>query len=516
MVDTSTLSIGSEGIHLDFCTISRTSTKYTVIVDNSYWTKGYYILDSNGSLINPTCSLNNNTLTITTSADNIRIFFYLGVNHYDSLTRVTYNLVNDVIQLNYKQLKSSQDIKVYPVGSTDTYTVSTLLDVGFNEIQYSSYDCGFLLVKLLKSDFQFQCTDNLIIGKVNTVKLGTLSDYLPNGDMIGTNTPTIQVLYKDTYIPVQYDSDLNDYVFELDLTSKQTEGKVRFNVIVDTNDVLNSTETSVTLLSQFENIDTLSKLDTLFSNGGIGRLGNDITLTQDLTLANDVLILGNTNIVNMNSHKIIVPNGKTFKSKDTRVINGENTIQQETGSTVELTNCTFDNCTGLGSVIDCQVDTASLEVENDFTTTIKECTFTDNDLCILHGGELTVENCTVNGKIGTPNYPYFVYQTDGNATLLQNTFNLVSDTQISTDIEFNSCIFTCGESAQINGYDHTELQNNNITQFLEIQRNTSTINVTYYYPAIEDYITLQSDNGYCHSVSDTDYVFKTNVNVRRD
>ena len=81
----------------------------------------------------------------------------------------------------------------------------------------------------------------------------------------------------------------------------------------------------------------------------------------------------------------------------------------------------------------------------------------------MHGGELTVENCTVNGKIGTPNYPYFVYQTDGNATLLQNEFHLVSDTQISTDIEFNSCIFTCGESAQITvrPYGITKQQHSN-------------------------------------------------------
>ena len=286
-------------------------------------------------------------------------------------------------------------------------------------------------------------------------------------------------------------------------------------MIVDTNDVLNATETEVTLNSSFETINNESKLITLFKNGGIGRLGSNITLTNDLTISKDVLIIGNTKTINMNSHKIIVPTDKTFKSENTVYTNGYNTIQQHTSSTVELTDCTFTNCTGLGSVIDCQLDIESLEVENDFITNITGCTFTNNDMCILHGGELNIENCTVTGKIGNPSYPYFLYQTDGNAIILQSDFTLQSDTQISTDIEFNSCIFVCGETAIINGYDHSQLQNNNITAFTTTQRNTSRINVTYYYPTISDYITLESSKGYCHSVSDIDFIFKSNVNVSR-
>ena len=95
----------------------------------------------------------------------------------------------NAIQLNYKQLKSkSRHKSFYPVGSTDTYTVSTFLMLVLMKYNTVMTVVSFLLVKLLKSDFQFQCTDNLIIGKVNTVRLGTLADYLPNGDMVGTNT----------------------------------------------------------------------------------------------------------------------------------------------------------------------------------------------------------------------------------------------------------------------------------------------------------------------------------------
>ena len=84
-------------------------------------------------------------------------------------------------------------------------------------------------------------------------------------------------------------------------------------------------------------------------------------------------------------------------------------------------------------------------------------------------------------------------------------------------MEFNSCIFICGETAIVNGYSHEELQQNNISSFITSpQNNTSKINVTYYYPAVEDYITLESSKGYCHACSGIDFVFKNNVTARRE
>ena len=206
----------------------------------------------------------------------------------------------------------------------------------------------------------------------------------------------------------------------------------------------------------------------------------------------------------------------TFKCENTQFTNGKNTIQQQTSSNVELNNCSFTDCTGLGSVIDCQVNIGSLSESNDFNTILTNCTITNSDMAILHGGDLTVTGCTVTGKISDKNYPYFLYQTDGEAVITGSVFNLTNDEQLDYDIEFNSCIFICGETATINGLTYLELQNNNITQFISNpQNNRSSIDVTYYYPAIEDYVTLQSDNGYCHSTSNTDFVFKTNITPRR-
>ena len=509
-------------ITVDFCTISRetfanTRWKYIVEVDNDLWTTGNYALNTNGRVL--TTSVSNNTLSILVDKQYapIKIYLYMGSMKITKNQQMLGYLLEDTLLLPLNKINRSYNVKYFYLWDSSIRTVTIDLKKGFNEVIDGNVTYGYLLVKLLKTDFQFLCNQQLTVGEVNTVQLGTLTDYKPNGDMIGTNTPNITVKYGDIYIPVRYDSSLNDYVFDIDLTSKQTEGKVRFNVIVDTNDVLNNTETEVTLQSNYETINNESKLITLFKNGGIGRLGANITLTTDLTLDKDVLIIGNSKTINMQSHKIIVPSERTFKAETTIFTNGKNTIQQNTGSTVELTACGFNSCTGFGSVIDCQTDLTSLTIENDFITNITNCVFNNNDMCILHGGELNITGCDVTGKIGNPNNPYFLYQTDGNATILQSTFNLSSDTQIEEDIEFNSCIFTCGESAIINGDSHDELQRNDITSFISNpQNNASKINVTYYYPAIEDYITLQSDNGYCHSCSGVDYVFKNNVTVRRD
>ena len=516
-----------ENIKIDFCTFSKklnlqqTYFEYTIQIDNSNFTNILYTKHSDGTInewfIHPEwISYEDGVLTIqTSSTDNsiVEIGLYIGLIQEDTPKAMSSIVIPSSFELTLKQLNDRQRVEYWGIEEEEITTYAYIpLEKGWNADANN-----YILVNLIKSDFQFNCTQSLIVGKVNTVKLGTLADYKPNGDMIGTNTPRIVILYGSTYIPARFDSSLNDYVFDIDLTNTETEGKLRLKVFVESNDVLNATETDIALNTSFENINNESKLTTLFKNGGIGRIGNNITLTKDITVENSVLLLGNAKTINMANHKFIVPSDKTFKAELTIFINGKNTIQQQVNSTVELTGCGFSDCTGFGSVIDCQTDLSSLSVENDFLTNITNCVFTNNDMCILQGGELNVNNCEVYGKIGNPNNPYFLYQTDGEATILQSKFQLSSDSQIESDIEFNSCIFGCGETASINGNSHDELQQNNINSFISNpQNNTSTINVTYYYPAIEDYITLQSDNGYCHSCSNVDYVFKNNVTVRRD
>ena len=514
-------------IKIDFCKVTKVSSggswKYTVVIDNDYYTGLFCTISKNNSFmsVNLESQLSNSfTMYFAKSYDYSPIKFelYMGIAKSEP-HKMSENIITNLINLNLKELKSPQNIQYKRWGWGDgVITISRSLNVGINEIKDNwNQSIGFVLVNLVKTDFQFQCNQQLTLGKVNTVKLGAVTDYKPNGDMIGSNVPNITINYNNISIPVSFDSTLNDYIFDIDLTNKQSEGKLRLKVFIESNDVLNASETDIVLNASFETINNESKLKTLFKNGGIGRIGANITLTSDIIVDNDVLIIGNAKTINMNAHKFIVPSEKTFKAENTIFTNGYNTIQQNINSDVELSNCEFRNCQGFGSVIDCQTNLSSLTVEDDFITNITACTFDNNDMCILHGGDLNVTGCTVNGKIGNANNPYFLYQTDGEATILQSSFKLQSNTQIESDIEFNACIFVCGETAIVNGYSHEELQQNNISSFITSpQNNASKINVTYYYPAVEDYITLESSNGYCHACSGIDFVFKNNVTARRE
>ncbi len=517
-------------VKIDFCTITKTIDDrqryftYNIRIDTDNFTNILYTRDYNGNInevfSTPDTSINysDGVLTIVTHAlggeDIAEIGLYMGLIQENTVKPLQFLAIPSVFNLTLKELQNRQRMDYLDIESNEMsgYTYN-LLEVGWNNDGNNNY----VLANVLKTDFQFNCNQQLTLGKVNTVKLGAFTDYKPNGDLVGGYTPTINIFFEnsDTLIPVTFDSTLNDYVFNIDLTQKQNEGKIRFYVNIDANEVINDSLTEVVLDCKFETVNTFSKLQTLFNNGGIGRLGANISLTNDLTAVKSVYLIGNNKTLNMQSHKIKIPSDMTLKAENTVFNNGKNTIQQNTGSNVELTNCTFTNCTGLGSVIDCQVTIGSLSENDDFTTSLSSCIINNCDTAILHGGDLTVTDCTVTGKIGLKEYPYFLYQTDGAAALTSNQFSLTHNGIIDYDIEFNPCIFVCGENALVNGLNHSEWSKNNVMDFLGLQKNRSSIDVTYYYNLIEDYVHLNSSQGYCHTVSDTDYVFKTNITINR-
>ena len=515
-----------ENVKVDFLTITKEkivydgvlSWKYTIVVDNEMWTGGFYSFNSSGHPI----SYTNTSITMIYIGDsediikphNWHLKLYMGNLKVSSQKMEVYYLLENEIGLNLKELEVSHQISVVRHDTGNITHISQMLEKGYNELSWI-HPIGYLLVKLIKTNFEFDCNQVLKVGEVNTIILGTATDYKQNGALVGDYETKLSVLYDSKTIPIMWNESVNDYTFDLDLTNKTDESKIRFKVLVEVNDVLNASETDVTLESSFETIDTLSKLQNLFNIGGTGRLSNDLTLTNDLILTKSVNLIGNDCSIDMASHKISVGSDLTFKAQTVNFSNGVNTIQQEPNSNVELSDCSFTDCTGFGSVIDCQVDPASLDDSDDFNTKLTNCTIANCDIAILSGGNLEVDGCTVNGKISNKNYPFFLYQTDGNATILNSQFNLSSDTEYDYDLEFNTCIFICGETAIINGYSHTELQNNNITAFFDTQRNTSTIDVKYYYSLIEDTVHLQSSKGFCHSVSGVDYIFKSNVTITR-
>ena len=368
----------------------------------------------------------------------------------------------------------------------DTLTVGRVNHLSFvmetsniiNTMDYQNYFFDFLDLKC-----------NYPISNKSRELVGTNSDILVSFDL------DLRNVSKLVKVPLKFDFKWNSSGYNYTMVYSNEE--YTFDTVYPT-------------------ITTIAELSELFSEGGVGRLGSNLTLSADLSLSEDVQLIGNSKTITFASHKIIVPTGKTLKIEDTTITGGVNTIQQFNESIVELTDCEFSNCTspnGVGGVIDCDVSLHSLDNPTDFKTTITNCEFTNCDCPILHGGDLLVTGCDVTGKLSNYNFPYFLYQTDGEAFLTGNTFRISSNSTINEDIKFNSCIFTCGANAIINNGTHDELTRNNVSAFLN--NNLSSIDLTYYYDLIEADITLQSDRGFCHSTSGNDYVFKTNVTPQR-
>ena len=534
-VDFSQLPDGKfDWIKVDFlemkCTVSGNGYHYTIKAHASSWCGLYYTDPLKNIIIHQ-----DGSWSISSNNRNFKLFLYMGNGDFE-FQYADYKLKQDETFLNYKELNSIQNILLTRINYGTTCSKSMMLEAGYNKITYTpgtiEYFCGYLLVNLVKTDFQFNCNQTLTVGKVNTVRLGTSADYLPDGDLIGSYTPSIRVEYNNQIIPVKWNSSLNDYVFDIDLTNNLA-GNVKFKVIIDDNEVINATSTDVTLQSEYQTITTFNQLLIACNKKGtdIVRLGANINASSNIPISHSIKIVGNGKSINLRSHGFVLSKDITLIAENVVFNNGDTTITQAENTTVELTNCTFKNCTSsnynqLGSCIFCDVDIDNLETSNDFTTILTDCTFMNNHNCILHGGELTITNCSYSNDDTDYidiNNPAFLYMTDGNAVITGSQFNIEYDTNSlcsnQINIGYAQALIQCGLEAAINGATHSQLQDNNSLPFFEAPNNNrANIYAKYYYPQISacvESIALINGKACCHSVTNSDWVFKNNVQVKR-
>lgn len=545
LIDTALISADADydDAEYDMCRVTKEtlsdSYKYTFNISVSKWTKGFYVLDKNGDYQSVSYSFTNNKLVITTAkTDNfkaIKLYIYCGVTAFDNVSLMAYKLINDEINLNYKELNSSQSIEYKTISTNTTSSKSFSLNKGYNLLKYNdSVVIGYLKVNLIKSDFKFDCNQTLTVGKVNTVLLGADDDYKPNGSMIGTNTPSISILYNNSIIPVVWDSTLNDYKFNLDLTDKTLNGNIRFKVIVESNEVINRSETNVILTSDYETVNSFADFVSACSTNGsdIIRVGADLIATSNISVKHSIKIIGNEHTINLDSHSFVLDEDVNFIAEKIVFDSGDPAIKQSKNSKVELTECLFSNCTStnsnnLGSCILCETSYDSLSVEEDFITSVTGCTFTNNRSCILHGGQLAIANCKFHNtdiSVVDKNNPAFIYQVDGDATITNSIFDIdyTSETLCSSEenIGYAQCIFMCGETATINNVTYEQLQNNTVSFLDSPISNRSHVFAKYYYPQVETCVFTSplstfEDQAFCYALSGNDWIFKKNVQVTR-
>jgi len=540
-IDTSFISEISDfsNVKYDFCEVSRSTSgsniTYSFKITIDSWNGRYYFTKKNGDYINASGSYSSGSKTLSFTTTETSVVLILCCND-------CYAEVGDypfaINRMPFIESEINPDLKVYlnEIGNRVRYNWINLntgatsqmlitLNRGFNR-EVNNGSTFFYTVKLLKTDFQFNCSQSVIIGKVNKVHLGTNSDYLPNGDLVGNYTLAITVDYNGETLPVSYDG--TDYYFNLDLTDKTETGKVRFTVNVESNEVLNSTSTNVALNSQYQTVNTFNALLTAVTNSDVIRLGANMTATSNININKSIKIIGNDKTIDLDSHRFVLKEDVEFKVENLQLDNGDTTIIQAKNTIVNLTGVIFNNCTstnynGLGSCIFCDVDVDSLDNTEDYTTTLTECTFTNNANCILHGGQLTIKGCTLDNNSITninTNNPTFIYQTDGTCLIQQSAFDIDYDySSTEANIGYAQALIMCGETANINGATHTDLQTDNILPFFEAPfNNRANLYAKYYYPQITDNVesvSTVSGKACCHACSGVDWVFKNNVTVRR-
>lgn len=528
-------------IQYDFVKVSRSKSgstyTFTFEVVNSSWNGEYTQFKLDGSYLNTFVSYTNDKITFSTSEQNVILWLYC--NHINT----TFNF---------------KEIECYPI-NFDLNVSATLEDIteyimyvpskliSGNDMNTSYYQkqgvftwdylntTFYYLGRLLKTDFVFDCNQSLTVSGINKVQLGADTKYKPNGSLIGDNTVTIKVEYNKQIIPVEWDSTLNDYTFNLDLTHITEPGKIKFKVIIESNDVINHTEKTVTLESDYQTINDFNSFKKACSDNGYGiiRIGDDLLATSNIQITHPIKIIGNNHTLDLDEHSIILNEETSLNVENMGFYNGDTAIIQAKNTRLELTSCSFTNCkstkhNNLGSCIYCNIDIPSLEEDYDYITIIEYCRFTDNQSAILHRGTLTITGTEFhNSDIGytDKDNPAFLYQTDGTANITGSVFDIdyTDDTYCTNqeNIRYAQTVLMIGENAIINSQNHEQLQQNNTLNFFDASyNNRSHIYCKYYYPSIETCVYTsplpnREDKAICYSCSGIDYIFKSNVQVTR-
>lgn len=536
-VDTSLISSDSDftDVIYDFVKVSRSTSgsniTYTFEVVNSLWAGYYYLLEDDRTWIDDSVTYDDGVVTFTTTEASI--IFGMVINPFHirfyqlEIADVIYDAEDLALSLPLNGL--GKEYVFHGVDLTTgepTETTALISDFGIYTIDYTSG-----LTRLIKTGFEFECTQTLTLGKVNTINLGADDKYLPNGELIGDYTPKITINYGKEQIGAYYDDDIGDYVFDLDLTDITEPRMIRFTVDVEENKVLLPSTTKVSLNAVYEQITNFNDLVSQCNKGGSQTitLTDDITFTSNIQVKHTIKMVGDDNTLDLNGHSIILDEGVAFAAEDVTFDNGDTSIIQAKNTIVELTGCTFTSCTSdnyndLGACIFCDIDIDSLTVPDDFTTVLEDCTFTNNNTAILHGGVLSINHCSfTNDDLDylTPNNPAFIYQTDGEAYVNGSSFKINPPATLCTNTKtagFAQGIFTLGENATINGQTHQQLQEQTPNICESPYNNQSYVYWKYYYPHISACVYTSPLTGYearnyCYSLSGINWVYKVNTQV---
>lgn len=522
-IDTSKISYNSyENVKYDFCicghSIERQNVHtFTFRVENKNWCGWYYILDSAGNLLTNEASYNSTTKTITITVpfkESIQLILWCLPYKSFEFRRIPFKLVSsNTFVINYSDLNSEIPYQILNLqtGNVEDYTFIAKKGI-VNDLFY---------VYVNKIDYDLELNSNLIMGKKNIVSF---------------NTPSLDVDCdcKVTYLDKTVEFNLTDGEFIIDLNDYNSNKNLQITFELIENDMILGKTLTFNLQVNYVTVDNFSSfINEILVGSSIIQLNNSFELLDNIVISHDLLVQCNDNTLDCSDYGFIINNDCVFKITDGNFEQGNPVFTQLKNSTVEISNCSFINAknekyNNLGSVISCDMDISSLEVLDDFTTIISDSIFKNNHNCILHGGNLTIDNCKVHNTDMTLidiNNPYFLYQADGEATITNSIFDIDyhEDTTFENEnIMYAQAIFMCGINAIINNASYNDLSNdNNVNWSNTPYNNLSHIYCKYYYSAIEEIVYSspiigKEDKAICYAVSGKDWIFKENVQITRE
>lgn len=542
-------------------TISGSNHTFNFEIINVNWKGKYYILDSDGEFLDVTATYDSTTktLSVTTTEDSIQLVLYctqIIANSHFELLRLEWIPENleavpcgphiKHIKLYYVELNGtitgfegygerfnqgiSEPVTItmgsdsqgkyveFDINFYDKVSVSGI--VNQNQVK-GTYYIGVVNIKETP-DLRFPSP--VIAGKMNKVYFE--NDSVFNGLISGT------VTYNGNSFNIQ--SDSTGYYFQLDLTSKQDDNPVRVTVDFRENDKVDGSQVNYTLPCNYPTVISEAEfLTELMQGTSIIELGDDIDLSNRVTINHPVLIYGNNHNIVCNDYGFIVNND--VQIHETIFYDGQTVFVQEKNTNLRLYNCRFNNAfvnlnNYHASVLDCNIDIDSLNNPRDYTTTFKDCFFYNcENTAIRHGGLITIDTCKsftdfMRDNIQV-NYPYFIYQIDGDALIQNSVFDIDCEEypmcSQDMDFKFAPALFMVGETASVNNNDYTELQSlETINFFNQPYNNRSHILIDYLFDEIDACIYLSptlgmEDKALCYSLSGEDYLYKQNVQVTR-
>lgn len=549
-INTGENTVDFTDVKFDYCKVSREydngNYNFTITVDNILWTGAFYIVDGNEEYLSERdIQIDEDYLYVTSETSNILLYVFLsnfkerddylypGLVDF-KVTKVSpFKIFNtsdnqqiqiDVTKWGYDNYLNvnGQDYRINNnkvIINADWSNTNGLTITGRGGIQIG-----------LKGYYSYP------LWKINPIPVVVLNEDLSlvNGEFnnipFNENTESLDFTVDCKY-PVTIDYGNN--IVKVDLTEKDDLKNVKLKVQI--NDLI----TEYNYTTQYSTINTIDQFNQAISQKkSVIYLGDDLTLNSNVEINHQCIIHGDEHSITLGDYHFIVGENTVVKLYDLTFKDSDYAILQNQDSKLIIDNCIFNNLRShswgnseIGCAVKCNVDLHSLGNSSDFITEIYNTTFKKIDLCILHGGNLTVDNCSLivdeNWVLlnGTYNYGTFLYQTDGDALITNSNFDVhIPESYVVPkggipDFNFLPALIMCGETATINGADYTELQNNNTLPFFDIPfNNISHIDLRYKHSVINDYITLSDEiqnKACCHAVSGVDFLFKNNVKIER-